>query len=262
MIPRPAIGARLFALTCSLFLTAQIIAAPGPTPAVAGFADPENAGRELAARLRAAAPAKNSEFHGTLLLRQRGVLTNSIPLRSQITLGDSSWQVTYETSGDGNTPAEKLAIIHAPGQPNRYLHTRATNATARPGPPEPLQTGPFTTTLAGSDFALADLGLEFFHWPGQRLLKHEMTRSRSCRVLESVNPRPAPGAYTRVVSWIDVETDGLIRAEAYDSANRLVKEFILGSFEKVDGEWQLRNLKIRSPRTRRETVLEFDLSRK
>ena len=89
--------------------------------------------------------------------------------------------------------------------------------------------------FAGSDFWLADLGLEFLNWPTQRLLRKEIRRGQSCAVLESVNPHPAPGAYSRVVSWIDIETDGIINAEAYDSKGKLLKEFAVTSLKKVRG---------------------------
>jgi len=258
-VARTATSALFFWLVVCLQTPA---AAPASPPAIAPVADSDKSGRELAARLRSAFPSENSEFHGALILRQRGLPTNTIPIRSTITTNGLFWQVTYETDAAGNTPAEKLTIVHTPVRPNQYHYARATNTADRPGPPVPLGAEQIMTSLAGSDFSLADLGLEFFHWPVQRLLKHEMTRSRSCRVLESVNPKPIPGAYARVLSWIDVETDGLIRAEAYDGDNKLVKEFLLGSFEKVDGQWHLRNMKIRSPKTRRETELLFELNRK
>ena len=106
---------------------------------------------------------------------------------------------------------------------------------------------------------LADLGLEFLHWPEQRLVKNEMRRGRSCKVLESTNPQPGKGAYSRVRSWIDSESAQLIRAEAYDSENRLLKEFSVGSVKKVRGRWELKDMEIRNEQTDSLTRLEFDL---
>jgi hypothetical protein len=85
--------------------------------------------------------------------------------------------------------------------------------------------------FAGTDFWLADLGMEFLHWPSSALLRKEMRRGRSCKVLESTNPQLGKGAYGRVRSWIDSESAQLIRAEAYDSENRLLKEFSPGQCE-------------------------------
>src|SRR5436190_1178348 len=42
--------------------------------------------------------------------------------------------------------------------------------------------------FAGSDFWLCDLALEFLHWPEQKILKTELRKTLSCKVLESINP--------------------------------------------------------------------------
>jgi hypothetical protein len=104
-------------------------------------------------------------------------------------------------------------IIRAPGQSNEYFLAVATREGEPPGPPVRIALEATNRSLAGSDFRLMDFGLEFLYWPDQRLLKPEMRRGRSCRVLQSINPRDLPGSYARLVSWIDLETDGLLRAE-------------------------------------------------
>jgi hypothetical protein len=104
-----------------------------------------------------------------------------------------------------------------------------------------------------------DLGLEFLHWPAQRLIRTEMRKGRVCHVLESLCLKPPTNAYARVVSWIDKETGGLLLAEAYDKGNRLMKEFAVRSFKKVEGQWQLQEMEIRSVKTGRRTRLEFDV---
>ena len=49
--------------------------------------------------------------------------------------------------------------------------------------------------FAGSDFWVADLGLEFLHWPQQRLSKKEMRRSRFCAASPSSPPRAIGSSY-------------------------------------------------------------------
>ncbi len=173
-------------------------------------------------------------------------------------MGQTNWQVTYETAATERNAAERLTIVHSTGRPNQYLYSSGTNRSDRPiSLAADLAARPF----AGSDFWLMDLGLEFFHWPEQRLLKPEMRHNRSCRVLESINPATDSAGYARVVSWIDLETDGLVCAEAYDRGNRLVKEFSVGSFRKVEGRYELQDMKIRNVKTGRRTELEFDLKK-
>jgi hypothetical protein len=216
--------------------------------------DPIKAGEELARELREAVPGENAEFTGTLVM-YKGDKSNAVPIRCKIDMRDSGWTVTYGTKAGGQQPPQRLSIKHGPNQPNVYLYAEGKDLDkVRQLKPQEL-----TLPLAGSDFYLMDLGLDFFHWPKQRLIKHEMRRSRSCRVLESANPSPTPGAYSRVLSWIDVESDGLLRAEAYDAKSELQKVFEVGSFKKLRGKWQLQELKIRNQKARTRTELHFDL---
>ena len=72
-----------------------------------------------------------------------------------------------------------------------------------------------------------------------------MRRGQSCNVLESVNPQPVPGAYARVKSWIDIDTGGIIYAEAYDPRGKLLKEFKPKSeSRRCTGQWQLQEMEI------------------
>ena len=112
------------------------------------------------------------------------------------------------------------------------------------------------------DFWLCDLGLEFFHWPEQKVLKKEFSRNRACMVLESTNPQPSAHGYSRVVSWIDEETLGIVHAEAYDAQGKLLKVFDPKSFKKVNGQWELQEMEIRNVQTGSRTRLEFDLNKR
>ena len=115
--------------------------------------------------------------------------------------------------------------------------------------------------FAGSDFWLGDLGLEFFHWPEQKILKKEVKRSRGCSVLESTNPDPSTNGYSRVVSWIDEESGGIVQAFAYDAQGRKLKEFYPKNFEKVNGQYQVQEMEMDNVQTGSRTRLEFDLNK-
>jgi hypothetical protein len=112
--------------------------------------------------------------------------------------------------------------------------------------------------FANSDFWIADLGLEFFHWPEQKILKKETRKSRSCNVLESTNPDPSANGYSRVVSWIDEESVAIIHAEAYDFKNKLLKMFDLKSIEKKNGMWQPELMEMDNVQTGSRTWIDFN----
>jgi len=216
--------------------------------------DPVKSGRELAERLRKAGPAKSASFDGLMLIVRPGK-TNTIPIASRILVTESNWHVRY-IAGPG-LAGDVLTVVRSSSKPNEYYSTDPTTNSAA----KPLSATELFQPFAGSDFWRIDLGQEFFFWPEQRQIKNQMRRGRACRVLESRNPKALPGTYGRVVSWIDVETDGILKAEAYDNRDRLLKEFLVVSFRKVDGQYQLEEMAIRNQKAGEETRILFDLSR-
>jgi Outer membrane lipoprotein-sorting protein len=237
----------------SASLCAADFNAASPTPAASPILEPVKEGQELATKLRSAVPEESSEFSGVLEITAKDGRQVFIPISSKITVNSNQWQVVYQSAPTNGTPAETLTILHSPGQTNRY--NLAIGA-------KPAITAPLTHPFAGSDFWLLDLGLEFYHWPQQKALRAEMSRSRPCRVLESVTTQPAPDGYARVLSWIDNESGGVLQAEAYDQQGKLLKKFALGPMQKVEGQYRLREMRIRNARTGQRTELKFDLRQK
>jgi len=222
-------------------------AAEATTPALEGQA--------LAAELRLQRPSDNLDTSGVLHTRDaNGKWSPAVTVRFTTQMGADSWQSIYEARDAHSNATETLIVTHAPPRPNSYVYLRAAGGSSGK-----LNSSETALPFAGSEFWLCDLGLDFFDWPQQRIAKREMRKGRSCRVLESVNPDPKNGTYGRVLSWIDVEHKKLVRAEAYDVAGNLVKEFSIGSVKKVGGYWQLKSMEIRNARTDARTRLEFDL---
>lgn len=216
--------------------------------------DPARDGQAMAGRLRSTVPVQDSEYSGKLIVTARDGQFREVPIVSRLMLGRTNWQVTYRTTWDGKKPDETLTITRSTNSPGRYELTTGPNAA-----PRVLNEGELSHAFAGSDFWAIDLGLEFFHWPKQRKIKNEVRRSRSCNVLESITPNPTPGGYARVLTWIDVETDGIVLAEAYGADGKLMKDFAIGALRKVNGQHQLESMKIRSRKTGQDTELKFDL---
>lgn len=233
-----------------------------PSRPKTSYTDTTGEGLALVRELISQRPAENLELYGVLKMRDGAGKRREVPVRYSITVGEPSWQGIYETQATAQTRAEKLVVIHTPGLPNRYLFARADSAGGAVPEPAAVAATNAATALAGSDFWLTDLGLEFLHWPEQRVVNKQMRKGRPCKVVESVNPHTAAGAYRRVLSWIDNETGGLVRAEAYGQDNQLLKEFSLRHFTRVEGRWQLKEMEIRNEKTDTRTRLEFDLELK
>ena len=116
--------------------------------------------------------------------------------------------------------------------------------------------------FAGSDFWLCDLGLEFFHWPEQKVLKKEFRRQSRLHGFGKHEPRSvhqhailawyAGLARIRWASW---------KAYAYDSSGNKLKNFYPKNFEKVNGQYQLESMVMENLQTGSKSVMEFDLDK-
>ena len=228
------------------------------------LSDAETQGRQLARQLLAGRPAACTNT-GVLKIRDAKGKRSEIPVNCEVTVTATNWQSLYAAKATNQAVA--LLVIHAAGEANEYFyHTNRAGEVPVPGDisiPGHLfhdtraSGAELMASFAGSDFWLADLGLEFFHWPQQKILKKEFRRNCSCMVLESTNPDPAPNGYSRVVCWIDEQSNGIVQAEAYDAQGKLLKEFYPKDIKKVKGQWQVQSLEIDNVQTGSRTRLEF-----
>jgi hypothetical protein len=214
-----------------LFLLGALLAtAAMDQPSQPIVLSPEQAvkeGRALVEEMLSQQPEENATT-GTMTIRNRKGY-QQIAIRFQTIVTSTNWVSVYQANQSNKV--ENITVVHTPGRPNTYYsgpNPFISAGSARTSPdshPAPLPGEAIMAPFVGSDFSIADLGLEFLHWPDQRLLQKEMKRSRSCRVLESINPHPVPGGYSRIKSWVDNESHGIVLAEAYDMNGKEMKEF-------------------------------------
>jgi hypothetical protein len=239
------------ALLASVLLAVRT-SAWGAEPIVLSAAEAAKQGPLLAQDILSMAPSANFTNIGVLKIRVGRGPISQIPIRFETTTNATGWQTLYQSTGSSNSVS--LLITYAPGNTNRYelLDRRAPRSQVLAG-------NATMVPFAGSDFWIADLGLEFLHWPTQRLLRKEIRRGQACDVLESINPTPAPGAYSRVVSWIDRNSDGIINAEASDATGKPLKDFAIKSANKKHG---VKEMEIQNRQTSSRTWIEYDFEAK
>jgi len=241
------------------------------------LSDAEIQGRQLAQKLLTQQPANRLLQTGSLKIRDgRGFSTN-FPLKFLIRIRADCWESVYQivrtnvlSNGETYPAFEQFVVSHYPSESNSYLlgtyggdSLEEPRHGSIPGVERNISASNLMTPFASSDFFLADLGLEFFHWPQQKVLPKttNLKRGRYYTLLESTNPNPATNGYSRVLSWIDKETGGILEAEAYDAQNKLLKVFEPKSFKKVNGQWELQEMEIRNVQSGSRTRLEFDLKK-
>jgi hypothetical protein len=249
----------------SLLLSALFAVAAMPPPSQPIMVPPEQAAKEghaLVDDMLSQSPDASTTT-GVLAIRTKTDY-KEIPIRFQTLVTSTNWVSVYSTAGADRSHSVYLKVVHTDGQPNRYFIANVN--------PPPTDTNQFrelkTTDLSspfvdGSDFSIADLGLEFLHWPDQKLLQKEMRRSRSCRVLESTNPNPRADGYAKVKSWVDNESHGILLAQAFDVKGNKLKEFVPGDFSKskATGQWQLGKMQITTLKTGSTTTVKFDVDK-
>lgn len=219
-------------------------------------------GQALALELRDQAPPEDSTARGQLKMRDAKGVRREWEVKAATIRGTNDWRNIYEAS-NAKGVWERLTVLHQPGRTNEYLLERSDPADeARRNSLVPP--GELMRPFAAGDFWLADLGLEFFHWPRQRIVtdvRRNMRMGRACKMLESINLEPVKGGYARVLSWVDLEYNGLICAEAYDGKGDLLKVFAIKKMEKVEGQWTLQEMEIRNEKLNSRTRLEFEIGK-
>ena len=158
---------------------------------------------------------------GILKIRDAKGKHTEIPVKFAVVITETNWLSIFEGINTNFESGEKLRIIHHESKPSEYtvVHVCQSGQTFSNLDiwgvgilPEKELTMPFSQ----SDFWSCDLGLEFFHWPDQKILPKtiNLKRGREYTLLESTNPNRSTNSYSRVVTWIDKETGGILEAEA------------------------------------------------
>lgn len=211
-------------------------------------------GRTLAEEICAMGPEKDSTMTATLYIQRDRRTEIAVPIEMKLVKGNKGWKSIYQTRSTNTAETAVLTIHQKPGAQNSYELLSGTNQQ-----PQTIAHNTAGTPFAGSDFWVSDLGLEFFRWKDQRVITNEIKSGQACFVLESKNLEPAAGTYSKVVSWIDKDTLGIVKAEAYDQQGKLLKLFVPTKVKKVNGRYQVKIVEMRNRQTGLESRLEFDL---
>jgi hypothetical protein len=226
-------------------------------------AEGEKQARVLVSALLAQRPTQNYTNTQIVQIHAKKKPRQEIPVRFLVIPTPTNYLNIYEITG---SPAvgTALTIVHTPDQPNEYFLRLPVASGAADPVARRLTPAELNLPFAGSDFSIGDLGLEFLHWPQQRILRKEIRMKLNCVVLQSTNPNPLPGAYSRVETWIDANQPDktvIVHADAYDLNNKLLKEFEPKKIEKINGAYELEKMEMRNLQTGSRTTIEFNLDK-
>lgn len=244
------VGALLGCFLLGLGCLSTVLAAESPSTL------PEE-GRALAAELAGLQPDKNYVWSGVLQVSNPSTDESHIPVTVRIFLEPNGWRKEFEAAVTNGNFREKLVVIRDDAKSIRYFLNRCKFGEAfgelAAVPPDQLY-----QSFAQTDFSLLDLGLDFFLWPKQAIIKRDNAKTLPCRVLESVPAEVTPSGYGKVLSWIAIKNDGLMRAEVYDATGKKWKVFDPRRVAKINGRYELKEVEIRNLLTGSRTRLEFN----
>ncbi len=223
----------------------------------------------LVAELREQRPENDSEMSAVLTIRAKGRDKQQYSVRIVTIVEPGLWKTRYEIRGaspkESESLLEAMEVTHFDGKPPRYEWKGRESSgagggtVAGRGSQFEAGTRESLRPFGGSEFWIADLGLEFLFWPEHKIVGRQVRRTRECFMLESRPSQVIEGGYAKVLSWIDIKTRQLVRAEAFDGSGRKVKMFKPDEFVYFKGQWRVKQLAIESPLTGSESYLIFNL---
>ena len=195
------------------------------------YASPLINGEDLAVSIRNAIPSENILIEASMEVTQknRKRIQTALTIETKL-LGQDEFLTTYKTKLESNRMVWQ--IRRKVGMQNAYSCKPEENSNIHVG-------------IAGSSFTLADLGLEFLHWPRQKTIKKQRRKSRLCNVLESKPMKSIKEKYSRVLSWVDEKSGAIIAADFFDINGEILKRFTVKGLTKKNGQWQVDELEMR-----------------
>lgn len=226
------------------------------------LSDAEVQGHALVEKILNQQPDHNLTNTGVLNIQEKNHKRVQVPVQFKTLVDPAGWRSVYSAeltnaAASSSPCVSEMTVIHAGDRANVY-NVRYAGASSAEAHPSGNQT---MIAFAGSDFWVCDLGLEFFHWPQQKILKKEFHRQCACMVLESTNPNPSTNGYSRVVSWIDEDSFGIVDADAYDLNGNQLKHFYPKSLEKVNGQYQVTSMYMENVQTGSRSIFDFDVDK-
>jgi hypothetical protein len=111
------------------------------------------------------------------------------------------------------------------------------------GPWKLLPRSRYGERILGSDASYEDLSLDFIHWEEVAVLGQDSIKTVPAYAYEAIAPRNA-GGYHRIRYWVGSETFALLRADAYNANNQVVKRLEINGVIRLGEAMTIKELQI------------------
>lgn len=194
----------------------------------------------LLAAVRARFPQEPVGIHGQLIVRSPRI-SDRIRLNVDVTLdwGTAPTLSSYTVRDYFGAPLSRLTVRReASGEP-RYAFSSGAELTNAVLPD-------LASSIRDTDISWLDLSLAYLWWPGGETVGVESVLGQRCYIIYLEAPQRAQSGYSNVKLWISVKSMMLLRAEAYDANDALVRRVALKSFKKIDDQWVAKRVDVTS----------------
>jgi len=126
--------------------------------------------------------------------------------------------------------------------------TPATLWQVKSGGSTPIPLSNAADSVRGMDFNYEDLSLRFTYWKNVKMMdaNARLTAARVKCWLIRVTAPDQKGPYYTVDLWVEKESGGVAKMEAYDTRSKMIKRFQVTKIQKVDGATVLKEMRIES----------------
>lgn len=101
----------------------------------------------------------------------------------------------------------------------------------------------YSTGVRGTDLTYDDISFRYLYWPKKVKIGEETIKTRKCYVVDLYNPQRL-GDYYLVRIFVDKESGGLMRMQAYDWNGKLIKTCTVTAGMKVNGATVLKTMEV------------------
>ena len=101
----------------------------------------------------------------------------------------------------------------------------------------------YGTGVRGTDLTYDDISFRYLYWPNKTKIGDETINTRRCYVVDLTNPARL-GEYYLVRIFVDKDSGGLMRMQAYDWAGKLIKSCTVTSGMKINGATVLKKMEV------------------
>jgi len=128
-----------------------------------------------------------------------------------------------------------LSIEEEKADNTQYLYLPALGRSRR------IVSSQKNLAFVNTDFTYEDMQRRRPEKDTHRIIADEALNSRNCVVVESVS-NDNTSQYSKRISWVDKESDVVVKIEFYDKKGKKIKEFRVNGLEKKDGIWTVTDM--------------------